>query len=221
MAPLTQTCVKCQKQFLVIDPEQQFLREKGIPLPTECPQCRQDRRLALRGGRKLYRTKCQVCGKDIVVSYDPDKAESTILCREDWEKYQVEHEYLITDPLPGDSTPIASSQTQAPAQDQQAVPTPAPAPQAPIEQPAVPEPAPTPTPVPTPQPEMPTIPVQAPPQTPPISEPTPVPAPAMQPPAPAQNLFQSPAPTSAPQPSNDPISNWAQGQPTNPQEPEQ
>ncbi|MBI3341546.1 zinc-ribbon domain containing protein [Candidatus Curtissbacteria bacterium] len=60
MANITQTCTNCNKQFLVIDQEQAFLRQKSLPLPVTCPACRQQRRLALRGGRQLFRSKCQL-----------------------------------------------------------------------------------------------------------------------------------------------------------------
>lgn len=100
MANIVATCAKCSKQFLVIDQEQNFLREKGLPNPANCPNCRQARRLALRGERVLYKTECQQCKKEIVVSYDPSKVKNTILCREDYEKYYEEHDPIITDPLP-------------------------------------------------------------------------------------------------------------------------
>lgn len=100
MPNLTQTCNKCGKQFLVIEQEQKFLQSKGLPMPLGCPQCRQARRLALRGGRQLFRTKCQKCGKDIVVAYDPGKVTNQILCKEDYQKYFEENDPIIKDPLP-------------------------------------------------------------------------------------------------------------------------
>lgn len=101
MANVTQTCTKCGRKFLVIEPEQKFLQEKGLPLPTICPSDRQIRRLKLRGNeRALYRTKCQECGKDIVVSYDPTKTKNKILCKEDYDKWLTEHNTVIEDPLP-------------------------------------------------------------------------------------------------------------------------
>lgn len=120
MAALTQTCAKCTKQFLIIDTEQQFLKEKGIPLPVNCPQCRQERRLALRGGRQLFRTKCQKCGKDIVTSYDPATATSQILCREDYDKWAHEVDPVINEPLPDAPgvTPQPAPQPMQPAQPQ-------------------------------------------------------------------------------------------------------
>jgi hypothetical protein len=104
MAAITQTCVKCSKQFVVIDPEQSFLKEKGIPLPNKCPECRYQARSFLRGSqRRLFRTNCQRCGKETIISYDPASAKNEILCKEDYNKWLEENETVITDPLPSDA----------------------------------------------------------------------------------------------------------------------
>lgn len=100
MANITATCNKCQRQFLIIDQEQAFLKEKNLPNPAMCPSCRQERRLSLRGGRQLFKTKCQKCQKDIIVSYDPKRVTQTILCKEDYDQYFSEKDPIITDPLP-------------------------------------------------------------------------------------------------------------------------
>lgn len=100
MANLTQTCTVCQKQFLIIDQEQSFLQQKGLPNPISCPACRQKRRLVMRGERTLAKTECQQCKKEIVVPYDPLKVQNVILCREDYQKYFENHDTLIADPLP-------------------------------------------------------------------------------------------------------------------------
>lgn len=100
MASITATCAKCGKQFNIIDQEQKFLTEKGLPFPTNCPPCRQTRRLALRGGRQLFKAKCQKCGKDIITSYDPKTVKQMILCKEDYDQYTSENNPIITDPLP-------------------------------------------------------------------------------------------------------------------------
>lgn len=120
MAAITQTCGKCSKQFLVIDQEQQFLREKNLPTPTQCPECRQARRLGLRGGRKLYRAKCSKCGKDIVTAYDPETATSPILCREDYDKWNAENDLMINEPLPDAPGQQATTQVVQPAPQSQA-----------------------------------------------------------------------------------------------------
>ena len=44
-----------------------------IPTPTLCPDCRQQRRLAWRNERKLYRRTCDASGKQIICLYSPDK----------------------------------------------------------------------------------------------------------------------------------------------------
>lgn len=101
VANRTVVCKKCGKQFLVIDEEQKFLNEKNLPLPINCPSCRQLRRLMLRGGeRTLYRTKCQKCGNDIVVAFNPEKTQNTILCKKDYEQYFTENDPIIKEPLP-------------------------------------------------------------------------------------------------------------------------
>lgn len=100
MITQTLTCKRCSKQFLVIEKEQKFLKDKDLPLPANCPSCRQLRRLQMRGERTLYKTTCQKCGKDIVVSYDPKKIEQTILCRKDYDQYFEENDAIISDPLP-------------------------------------------------------------------------------------------------------------------------
>lgn len=101
MADQPITCVKCTKQFRTIEQEEKFLKDKNLPLPNYCPSCRQLRRLLLRGNdRALYKTKCQECQKDIVVSYDPAKTKNKILCKEDYDKWLNENATVITDPLP-------------------------------------------------------------------------------------------------------------------------
>ena len=100
MANITQVCTNCKKQFLIIDQEQSFLNNKGLPFPNQCPSCRQKRRLMLRGGRQLFKTRCQKCNKDIVVSFDPQKVNQPIFCKQDYEQFFMENDPIIKDPLP-------------------------------------------------------------------------------------------------------------------------
>lgn len=100
MANIKKACAKCNKDFFIIDQEQEFLKQKGLPLPANCPTCRQIRRLSLRGGRQLFKSKCQKCGKEIVVSFDPQKVQQAIYCKEDYEKFFMENDPIIKDPLP-------------------------------------------------------------------------------------------------------------------------
>ena len=100
MADSTHTCATCGKQFLVIDKEEAFLNEKGLPMPVNCPACRQTRRLRLRGDRTLFKTTCSKCGKVIIVTFDPKTVQTKILCRPDYDQYFVENDPIIADPLP-------------------------------------------------------------------------------------------------------------------------
>lgn len=101
MANITKTCARCQKQFIVLEQEQRFLSEKGLALPTNCPTCRQIRRLTLRGGeRMLYKTKCQKCQQEIVVAFNPQKVTNPILCKKDYDQYFLENDMIIKEPLP-------------------------------------------------------------------------------------------------------------------------
>lgn len=81
MADIVQSCTQCNKKFLIIDREQEFLKKKGLPLPTLCPYDRQAKRVKDRGERVLYRTVCQQCGTNMITSYDPKKAKSMVLCQ--------------------------------------------------------------------------------------------------------------------------------------------
>lgn len=100
MASITQTCTNCGRQFLIIDPEQKFLSEKGLPNPSMCFSCRQARRMALRSEQNLYKTTCQKCGKQIIVAFDPQKTQNKIYCKEDFDKYFMENDPIINEPLP-------------------------------------------------------------------------------------------------------------------------
>ncbi|MDD2487014.1 MAG: hypothetical protein PHS92_01445 [Candidatus Gracilibacteria bacterium] len=46
-----------------------------IPSPNICPDCRQQRRLAFRMERNLYRRKCDFTGKSLISMYSPDKKD--------------------------------------------------------------------------------------------------------------------------------------------------
>ena len=78
----TKTCKQCSTSFPIYQEDQDFYdkispifnEEKfQIPRPTLCPDCRQQRRLAWRNERNLYKRKCDATGKSIVSMYSPDK----------------------------------------------------------------------------------------------------------------------------------------------------
>ncbi len=71
----------------------------GLPLPVDCPFCRQQRRLKDRGERKLYRSTCQECQKNIIVTYNPAKETRKILCKDCYRQYFEKNSPIITEPL--------------------------------------------------------------------------------------------------------------------------
>jgi hypothetical protein len=45
---------------------------QGVPPPTHCPDCRQQRRLARRNERSYYNRRCDLCSKEIIAMYAAD-----------------------------------------------------------------------------------------------------------------------------------------------------
>lgn len=73
-------CQNCQNTFAITDADDALLKKIGetsiakrsLPRPKLCPDCRQQRRLAFRNERWMYRRKCDFSGKDIISMYPPD-----------------------------------------------------------------------------------------------------------------------------------------------------
>ncbi len=78
----TKTCKNCSADFTITQKDKEFYdkispvfngKKHQIPTPTLCPDCRQQRRLAFRNERHLYKRKCDATGKEIISIYSPDK----------------------------------------------------------------------------------------------------------------------------------------------------
>lgn len=79
---MQQSCKSCGQRFEIPKEDLAFYEEAGptigakkfpIPLPTLCPDCRFQRRLAIRNERSLHHRKSDLTGKQIVAMYSPDK----------------------------------------------------------------------------------------------------------------------------------------------------
>lgn len=79
-------CKKCGKDFLILVEEQEFLKKKKLPMPVECPKCRQDKRLSMRNERTLYKRKCDKCSKMMISPYRPE-SEFVVYCQECFWEY--------------------------------------------------------------------------------------------------------------------------------------
>ncbi|MFA5820696.1 MAG: zinc-ribbon domain containing protein [Candidatus Gracilibacteria bacterium] len=72
MASQKNTCKSCGKNFLIVDQEQVFYEKKKLPMPVDCPKCRQNIRLAMRNERNLYKRKCDKCQQEVISTYAPE-----------------------------------------------------------------------------------------------------------------------------------------------------
>jgi len=69
------TCSITGKPFRIIPQELRFYRDRGIPIPTKCPDQRHQERMRLRNPRKLWQRKCAKCAKEIQTTYAPERTE--------------------------------------------------------------------------------------------------------------------------------------------------
>ncbi|EKE28405.1 MAG: hypothetical protein ACD_3C00063G0002, partial [uncultured bacterium (gcode 4)] len=64
------------------------LKKYLIPTPTMCPDCRNQRRLAWRNRRNMYRRTCDASGKNIISMFSPDKPYKVYHVKEfEWDKW--------------------------------------------------------------------------------------------------------------------------------------
>ena len=77
---LTCTNTDCGKNFILIDQEKIFYKEKNLPSPDICPACRHKQRMALRSERHLYDRICDHCGDQMLSTY-PQNAPYTVYCQ--------------------------------------------------------------------------------------------------------------------------------------------
>ena len=89
---ITNTCAKCQNNFIFTGDDEQFLRKISpefngkkyqIPPPKLCPDCRQQRRLTWRNERNLYQRTCNLCKKKMLSIYREDNP-FPVCCLDCW-----------------------------------------------------------------------------------------------------------------------------------------
>jgi DNA-directed RNA polymerase subunit RPC12/RpoP len=68
-------CSDCGKNYQIISMELQFLRRFTLPIPLQCPLCRDRARIRLFNPMAIYNRVCAKCGRDIETSYTPDRPE--------------------------------------------------------------------------------------------------------------------------------------------------
>jgi len=79
----TRKCQNCKKDF-VIEPEDfVFYKKIDVLVPTFCPDCRYQRRLAGRNEWNFYKRDCDLCGKSMVSIYNPSYP-GPVYCQSCW-----------------------------------------------------------------------------------------------------------------------------------------
>lgn len=77
---------QCTGAFRIVPDELQFYRQKKLPLPRLCPNCRHYERLKYRNPMKLYKRSCSNgCGNVFQTSYAPDRTER-VYCESCYQK---------------------------------------------------------------------------------------------------------------------------------------
>ncbi|MCR4328457.1 MAG: hypothetical protein NUV53_02955 [Patescibacteria group bacterium] len=92
-------CQNCKTQFTIEPEDFDFYKKIDVPPPTFCPLCRMQRRMAFRNERSLYKDTCDLCEKQIISLYSPNKPFK-VYCRECWNsdswdplQYGVEYDW--------------------------------------------------------------------------------------------------------------------------------
>ncbi|MDO8649261.1 MAG: hypothetical protein Q7R81_05775 [Candidatus Peregrinibacteria bacterium] len=90
------SCKNCGLAFTITDGDLTFYesvspvfngKKYTIPTPTHCPDCRQQRRLALCNERFFYPATCGLCKKRTITEHPPHSGK-VIYCRECWHSDQ-------------------------------------------------------------------------------------------------------------------------------------
>ena len=77
------TCKNCNKTFTLKNRDLDFYKRIKITEPTFCPSCRKQRRFAFRNEQYFYNRKCDLCKKNIISVYSPDKPNK-VYCLNCW-----------------------------------------------------------------------------------------------------------------------------------------
>ncbi|MBI4034097.1 MAG: hypothetical protein HY378_00930 [Candidatus Brennerbacteria bacterium] len=79
----TKICQNCKSKF-VIEPEDfKFYEKIKVPPPTFCPECRFQRRLMFRNERVFYKRDCELCGKNVIALFAPERGRR-VYCQPCW-----------------------------------------------------------------------------------------------------------------------------------------
>src|SRR3989344_1805523 len=68
-------CSDCGRSYKIVEGELDPLRKINLPVPHECPKCRENRRFARMNRPGMYNRNCDKCGAKIYTPYVPRRPE--------------------------------------------------------------------------------------------------------------------------------------------------
>jgi len=69
------SCISCNRKYKILKLEFDLLRKMNLPLPHECPKCRENDRFARLNPIGLYDRNCVKCGIEVKTPYAPERPE--------------------------------------------------------------------------------------------------------------------------------------------------
>lgn len=96
-------CQSCKIEFVIEPDDFVFYKKIDVPPPTFCPECRMQRRFALRNERQLFRSKCALTGKDVITCFNPEASmcvyDRDVWWSDGWDPLQYGMDYDFTKPF--------------------------------------------------------------------------------------------------------------------------
>jgi len=79
----TRICQGCKSEFSITPDDFGFYEKIGVPLPKDCPVCRQRRRMIFRNFKTLYKRKSDLSGASMISMYSP-QSPYKIYAHDEW-----------------------------------------------------------------------------------------------------------------------------------------
>ncbi|MBI5139783.1 hypothetical protein HZA26_04235 [Candidatus Nomurabacteria bacterium] len=77
-------CGNCSRSFKIVKGELDLLQKMGLPVPHECPKCRENARFERLNKPGMYHRKCAKCGDSIYTPYSPED-HRIVYCVKDYQ----------------------------------------------------------------------------------------------------------------------------------------
>ena len=79
----TKICQNCKNDFIIEPDDFLFYEKIKVPPPTFCPECRMKRITIWRNEHVLYKSICDLCGKNMISMYNPQN-KFKVYCDKCW-----------------------------------------------------------------------------------------------------------------------------------------